>query len=104
MWGNTMEAQVNELVEFVRALNMGEFYAKRLQMLLVDPARAMLIAFGKHDAVVAGNREEMRREHMAKLRRNREAAERLLVELLRYQDWPTAPRSSQGRHSEHDAS
>ena len=103
-WSSTMESHVNELVEFVRALNMGGFYATRLQMLLVDPARAMLIAFREPDGVVAGNREKMRREHIAKLLGNREAAENLLVELLRYQKWPNAPRSAPGRRSEHDQS
>jgi len=103
-WANSMENQVNELVAFVRALKMGRFYAKRLQTLLVDPARAMLIAFGEKRGVVPGNLEQMRAEHIAKLRINRDAAEGLVVELLRYQDWSSGVGSVRGRNSEHDAS
>ncbi len=86
-WASAMEDQVSELVEFVRVLKMGSFYADRLRALLVDPARAWQTAFGDERAVVPGDREKMRRDHIAKLNANREKAEPLLVELLRYQDW-----------------
>jgi len=82
-----LDNQAKELISFVGALKMGDFYGKQLEGLIVSPARGFVISFGEPNLVYAGKMEEHRREHIDKLRRNVGAAESLLIELLRYQDW-----------------
>ncbi|HEY4760374.1 MAG TPA: HNH endonuclease signature motif containing protein [Thermoguttaceae bacterium] len=84
---NVLDKQAIELIGFVGALKMGNFYGKQLEELIVSPARGLAITFGEPNAVYTGRVEEHRQECIAKLRRNVGSAESLLIELLRYQDW-----------------
>lgn len=83
-----LTTQAEELASFVEALAMGAFYAKQLRSLLEVPAMAR-ISFTDTPSHV---REEWNRKdtatHWALLKENREAAFGLIVELLRYQQWP----------------
>lgn len=83
-----LERQVRELTEFVAALQMGAFYAKRLGELFGPLGRAFVMSLGggpdpEYERAV----REANRDYRAKLRRNREAAVASLVEQLRYQPW-----------------
>ena len=82
-----LDKQAKELIGFVGALKMGDFYGKQLEGLIVSPARGLALKFGEPNAVFTGRLEEHSREHIAELRRNVGSAESLLIELLRYQDW-----------------
>jgi len=83
-----LERAAKELIEFVEAFEMGQFYAKRLVELLGPLHRPRMVSLGggvdpQYDREI---REE-RRDYRVKLISNREAARALLVELLRYQRW-----------------
>jgi hypothetical protein len=82
-----LDKQAIELIGFVGALKMGNFYGKQLEGLILSPARGLAITFGEPNAVFTERVEEHRRECIDKLRRNVGSAESLLIELLRYQDW-----------------
>lgn len=82
------DAYVDELIEFVQALNMGDFYAKRLKLLLLSEQRALLMAFGVSYSIVHADSLSKRRSHYSRLLANRESAEKLLMEIIHYQPWP----------------
>jgi len=104
VWANRMESEVSELIAFVRSLKMGAFYGDGLWRLLGDPARAMLVAASESGGGLAENLEQMKAELIAKLRENREAAEALVIELLRYQDWTSSGGVGRKRHNVNNAS
>jgi hypothetical protein len=83
-----LRKQVNELIEFVATLEMGEFYSKRLRELLGSPHRAYMISLGGgYDTEYGRAVRQSNRELRTKLRANAEAAVAFLVEQLRYQRW-----------------
>ena len=83
------QSQVEELVAFVRALAMGTFYADRLQQLLSPPPNPGVWTENTQDWEFQEHRDRGEREFRAKLLANRDTAVCLIVELLRYQQWPT---------------
>ncbi len=86
-----LESQAGELIEFVQALEMGEFYGKRLTELIGRLGRAFMMVLG--DGPDPHYDEQVRnynRDYRQKLITNREGARALLVELLRYQGWANA--------------
>src|SRR5258708_10145894 len=85
-WTETL-ACTAELTAFVRALNMGDFYSGRIRDLLAVPQ----LDPPSFDASQAQRADfEARRQSAFKdsLIQNREKATRLVIEMLRYQDWP----------------
>jgi hypothetical protein len=83
-----LERKANELTELVQALEMGDFYAKRLAE-LVGPLRyGFVMSLGDGpDPEYERQLRRRNRDYRAKLIANRSAAQALLVELLRYQRW-----------------
>lgn len=84
-----LSVHAEELASFVEAMAMGAFYAKQLRGLLEAPAMGR-VSFTDTPAHVY---EKWDREDTATYRtvlaENREAALGLVVELLRYQEWPS---------------
>ncbi len=83
-----LERRSTELIEFVQAMEMGEFYAKRLLELL-SPLRYPFVMSlgGGPDPEYERQLRRKNKDYRAKLLANRRAAQVLLVELLRYQKW-----------------
>jgi hypothetical protein len=83
-----LESQATELIEMVQALEMGQFYAKRLSE-LIAPVHSPF--FGIIDEHFEAARQQQRvsnaRAYRTKLVSNRESVQALLVELLRFQPW-----------------
>ena len=83
-----LERQAKELIEFAQSLEMGEFYGKRLGEQIAPLRRMTVLSLGGGpDPRVEIERREANRDYRARLLANREAAQYLLVELLRYQPW-----------------
>ena len=76
-----------ELVSFVRSLNMGKFYSQRIHNLIGPPARAVIGGSVGGPDLYKERMEEHRKEYLDQLRGNRDAVEKLVVEMLRYQQW-----------------
>lgn len=90
-----LETKAKELLEFVRFLVMGDFYSKQLAGLLEKKRR--VIAFrldGAPDPELERQRREYRAEYRQALIDNRERAQELLIEMLRYQPWANNGRSN----------
>jgi hypothetical protein len=82
-----LERRASELVELVQAMEMGEFYAKRLSELLAPLRYGFVMSLGGPDPEYERQVRQRNKEYRAKLVANRTAAQALLVELLRYQRW-----------------
>jgi hypothetical protein len=83
-----LEAKVQELIELVQALEMGQFYAKRLSELLGPLKRIRVMSLGGvPDPTFEMKIRVDRKDYRSKLIANREQACALLVEMLRYQAW-----------------
>lgn len=82
-----LEELSNELIRFVKSINMGEFYGTQLNNLLSSPPRGYITFTGDPEENRIRGVEEHKREYIEKLLTNTVAAEGLLVELLRYQGW-----------------
>ena len=83
-----LERQANELIELVQAMEMGDFYAKRISELIAPLRYAFVINLGGGpDPAYERQRREKSRDYRAKLVANRVAVRALLVESLRYQRW-----------------
>jgi hypothetical protein len=80
------EAHV-ELVAFINALEMGKFYHTRVHDLLADSAPWIAIG-GESDAEARRQLAERQQRYRAKLLNNRDKAIELIIEMLRYQNWP----------------
>ena len=83
-----IDAQSRELVELIQALEMGDFYSKRLTELILPRYQSPFLTLGsepdhRYEELV----RNANREYRAELIANREAAQAILVELLRYQSW-----------------
>jgi hypothetical protein len=87
------EAHV-ELVAFINGLGMGKFYHKQIHDLLADSG-PWVATVGESDAESRRQRAERQRRYRAKLLKNRDKAIELIIEMLRYQDWPL---TSQATH------
>ena len=86
-----LEAQATELIEFISALEMGEFYSKRLTELIGPLRRAFIMSLGSGpDPQYERQRRSAHHDYRNKLIANRDSAQALLVELLRYQSWANA--------------
>ncbi len=79
-----------ELVAFVAALEMGEFYSKRIKKLTSAVSTPWAITGGTTDATTRKHSEDDRARTLAKLRKNQAEVVDLVVELLRYQSWKPA--------------
>ncbi len=76
-----------ELIAFVSDLNMGDFYHRRLGELLIHDSQGVWVFEETGDPlVVAGKRHVI--DYREQLRTNRMKTIELIVEMLRYQDWP----------------
>lgn len=83
-----IEKQANELVGFIRALNMGSFYAQQLEGYLERPPRAYMRSLGMdYDPEYDRQVKEDNRKYREQLIDARGVVTRLVVELLRYQEW-----------------
>lgn len=83
-----LEAQANELIEFIQSLEMGEFYAKRLTELIGPLRRGFIMSLGSGpDLRYEQQRQKANHDYRQLLVTNREPARTLIIELLRYQDW-----------------
>lgn len=90
-----LERAANELVSFVRALKMGDFYAEQVACLV----KGDKVTSGSYSLYTGQPSPETARalaayppRYRSQLRAAHDAVIRLCVELLRYQDWPTNPR------------
>ena len=81
-----------ELVAFVNALTMGAFYHARLADLVVYSGVSVW-TLDEPEHAVRDRMERRAREFRDKLLVNRAQAIDLIVEMLRYQDWPNPHRS-----------
>jgi hypothetical protein len=79
-----------ELIAFVNALKMGGFYHPRIAD-LVRNSSAMFFP-GESPVERQQRLEQHREELLMLLEKNREQVVDLIVEMLRYQDWPNLPR------------
>ena len=89
-----LSAAADELSQFVRALEMGEFYGTRLQGLLSEPPHARVWSSETPQSTFDQWKREETAEYRALVNRNRTEALRLVVELLRYQNWPERVRGA----------
>ena len=86
-----LESHAKELIEFIEALEMGDFYGKRLAELVAPLRRAFIMSLGSGpDPHYDRQRRSANSDYRDKLIENRVAAQSLLVELLRYQGWANA--------------
>lgn len=83
----TVERDVEDLVAFVAALEMGEFYSSRIGKLITAPAHAHVWSFDTPASEFERIHGEEHREHVEQLIANRDAVLSLAAELLRYQNW-----------------
>ena len=84
----TLKREAEELIDFVQAFEMGQFYAKRLRELLSVPTGFRLPPLnGAFDRQNEKDTRDESREYRDKLILNRAETQALLVEMLRYQRW-----------------
>jgi hypothetical protein len=78
----------NELIEFIEYWEMGAFYGKRIRELIGRKNGIFLMKLGEgSDPAYERSKREDNFAFRNDLIKNREAAETLIVELLRYQKW-----------------
>ena len=81
-----------ELVAFVSALKMGQFYHVRIAELIVHESSYSGLNSDSDD-IIRQRQEKRRRALVMQLLATRDKAVDLVIEMLRYQDWP-APRGA----------
>jgi hypothetical protein len=86
-----MAAAGAELVAFVNALNMGGFYHTQIVDLVMHSSAGVYFT-DEPDHVTRERFEQRRRVFHNKLLANRDRVVDLIVEMLRYQDWPSPTR------------
>ena len=97
----SLEKQANELVDFVRALNMGSFYAQQLNGYLERPSGGYMLCLGKdYDREYERQVREDNRKYRQQLIDARDVVTKLVVELLRYQEWNGRYRNSEEKASQ----
>lgn len=82
-----LTSQAEELMEFVGALRMGDFYSVQIGRLIEPISHPFVITDKTTDAELARWSREHHEEYVDKLHEGRDGVLRLCVELLRYQDW-----------------
>jgi hypothetical protein len=83
-----LEEKSKELIEFISSMEMGAFYGKRLEKLIGKLNRAFAVLLGGGpDPGLDRQRRQAKMDYRKKLFENKDKAEELLVELLRYQKW-----------------
>ena len=89
------EVEVDELIRFVRALEMGVFYGEQLHDLLHHSGGVWNLSAPEDE--IERERSAVRESHYHQLQENKDMAIGLVVELTRYQGWTTGgPRSRGG--------
>lgn len=84
-----IEKQALELIEFVQALNMGDFYSRRISKLIAPLNRVMIFSLSSEpDERYQRQLRSKNKDYRDKIIANRDEAIGLVVELLRYQNWP----------------
>lgn len=86
----SLDEAVTELVDFVRHMEKGVFYAERLEKLLADSG-VSIFSLDEPEHVFAARMRKRGAEHREKVIGNRDAAQALLVEMLVYQNWQVRP-------------
>jgi hypothetical protein len=79
----------HELVRFIKVLQMGPFYGPAIGELIMRPQQPMAWALDTPEEEIRRVRKEQHEHYRKFLLENREKALTLIVELLRYQEWPT---------------
>ena len=85
-----LDAQCNELTEFIAVLEMGAFYSKRIGELLKKPPVAIApVHYDRSEGWSSSfsNNESKSKQYMEQLMSGREQVYSLIVELLRFQSW-----------------
>jgi len=83
-----IENRAKELIDFVASLEMGDFYSKRLSELIGPLKRAFSFSIGGGpDHLYDRQRSRVNYDYREKISLKKEDTHRLLVELLRYQNW-----------------
>jgi len=83
---DTLRGRASELIAFVAALHMGDFYAARLGRLIAPIDHAQVFTADTQPELDQRHRER-HVEYVEKLGAGHEEVLRLCVELLRYQEW-----------------
>ena len=83
----TIKKLIQELVEFVRVLEMGQFYAARIVDLLQEPPSYEVLAFGHNTVDVGRLKADQEQNYRERLRDAQPKVIELVVELLKYQKW-----------------
>jgi len=83
----SLENSACELIDFVSALHMGEFYSQRLRDLLGPIDHVTFVTSSTTDVEIDQWHSEHHVEYIEKLAAGRDEALRLCTELLRYQEW-----------------
>jgi len=83
----SLRARALELIAFVGALKMGDFYSNQLRELLAPVSHARMITLDMPQSKLDQWRREEHIEYLEKLTCGHDDSLRLCAELLRYQDW-----------------
>ncbi len=80
--------KVNSLINFIKSIEMGDFYSKELEKLIKQENHAYVMSFDRdYDPAYEQAKKEDNLSDRKKLILNREKAIDLIIELLRYQKW-----------------
>ncbi len=83
-----LEAKARELMDFVAALEMGDFYSKQIKALVEAPSYMYVLSWGGGpDPALDAQLRRKAAEYRDQLRIAREKVQALVVELLRFQRW-----------------
>lgn len=84
-----IEDQAKELINFVKVLEMGEFYGGKLKELSFPPSRPRIYFLGSGVSTPSYEREERQenQDYRQRLIASRYEMQQLFVEMLRYQGW-----------------
>jgi hypothetical protein len=91
---NSAEESGKELVAFINALAMGNFYHTRVHELIRDTA-LNVFSTGEPDEMWRRQMRESAERFRQRLMTNRGQAIDLIIEMLRYQDWHSPVRAAQ---------
>jgi hypothetical protein len=85
-----LEPKALELISLVRNLSMGEFYAGELQKLLKPPSGNIAVVLGDAESEMHAQifHQKRAQKYREQLRQAIPEVERLIVEMLDYQNWP----------------
>jgi hypothetical protein len=83
----TIKGMMNELIGFIRVLEMGKFYAHQLDRLLRSPLKTLDKQLGEIEVKLHGKEAKYTGKRYDAIRKNIKKSESLIVELLKYQNW-----------------